>query len=207
MQNPSSVCINQLLSALNDIAPGGYGVGLQVRRSIAMIYKINYPKEWLDHHETNGFLMRDPLIAWAMSGEGVARWSEIAEALPDPFGIWEAAASFGLNFGIAASVGPVASRSIISCARGDREFTDEELAEVLEIAKKLHASSTTEIELTPAQIEALACVANGDRHAQAAARLGISESALKARLVSARERLCSRTTSEAVQKAKALRLI
>lgn len=207
MKSLSSACINQLLAALNDIAPGGYGVGLQVRRSIAMIYKVNYPSEWQDHHEANGFLMRDPLIGWAMSGEGVARWSEIAEALPDPFGIWEAAASFGLNFGIAASVGPVASRSIISCARGDREFTDEELSEVFEIAKKLHMVSGPDMELTPAQIEALTRLANGDRHAQAAARLGISESALKARLVSARERLCARTTSEAVQKAKALRLI
>jgi LuxR family transcriptional regulator len=62
-------------------------------------------------------------------------------------------------------------------------------------------------ELTRAQIEALRCIAGGDRHAAAAAKLGISESALKARITSARIRLMARTTAEAIQRAKDYRLI
>ena len=52
-----------------------------------------------------------------------------------------------------------------------------------------------------AQIEALKCIAGGDRIAAAAAKLGISESALKARITSARIRLMARTTAEAIQRA------
>jgi len=62
-------------------------------------------------------------------------------------------------------------------------------------------------ELTKAQVEALKCIADGDRYIAAAAKLGISESALKARLASARERLMARTTPEAIQRAKDYRLL
>ena len=58
-----------------------------------------------------------------------------------------------------------------------------------------------------AQIEALKCIAGGDRIAAAAAKLGISESALKARITSARIRLMARTTAEAIQRAKDYRLM
>ena len=58
-----------------------------------------------------------------------------------------------------------------------------------------------------AQIEALRLIADGDRHTAAAAKLGISESALKARLSSARVRLGARTTAEALKKAREFRLL
>ena len=45
------------------------------------------------------------------------------------------------------------------------------------------------------------------RDAEAAALLGISESALKARLKSARERLYARTTAEAIQRAQEYKLL
>ena len=61
--------------------------------------------------------------------------------------------------------------------------------------------------LTTAQIDALRLIAAGDRYAAAAAKLNISESALKARLISARQRLMARTTAEAIQRAKDYRLL
>jgi LuxR family transcriptional regulator len=61
--------------------------------------------------------------------------------------------------------------------------------------------------LTGAQIDALRLIANGSRYAAAAAQLGISESALKARLKSARERLLARTTAEAIQRAIEYKLL
>ena len=110
--------------------------------------------------------------------------------LPDPFKLHAEGARFGLKFGVTLSRGPIKSRSIASFARSDREFTDEEMC------LNASASSTACIdmtkppeELTKAQIEALRCIAGGDRHAAAADKLGISESALKARLTSARIRL------------------
>ena len=50
-------------------------------------------------------------------------------------------------------------------------------------------------------------MASGSRYAEAAALLGISESALKARLKSARERLYARTTAEAIQRAQEYNLL
>ena len=73
--------------------------------------------------------------------------------------------------------------------------------------QRLHEMTEPPEELTQAQIEALRCIAGGDRHAAAAEKLGISESALKARISSARVRLMARTTAEAIQRAKDYRLI
>ena len=81
------------------------------------------------------------------------------------------------------------------------------IAKATEIVHNLHDVTQPPDELTVAQIEALKCIAGGDRHAAAAAKLGISESALKARLNSARQRLMARTTAEAIQRAKDYRLL
>ena len=75
------------------------------------------------------------------------------------------------------------------------------------IILRIHDMTEPPEELTKAQIEALRCIAGGDRHAAAAEKLGISESALKARITSARIRLMARTTAEAIQRAKDYRLI
>jgi LuxR family transcriptional regulator len=91
--------------------------------------------------------------------------------------------------------------------RSDREFSDEEMARLAEITVRLHIEAKPPSELTKAQIEALQCIADGDRHTAAAAKLGISESAFKARLTSARVRLEARTTSEALRKAREYRLL
>jgi len=97
--------------------------------------------------------------------------------IPDPFDILGQAKSFSMNYGFAVSYGPMNSRTIASAAREDREFSDGE------------------------------SIAEGDRHAAAAARLNISESALKARLSSARNSLLARTTAEAIQRARDYRLL
>jgi LuxR family transcriptional regulator len=91
--------------------------------------------------------------------------------------------------------------------RSEREFTDEEMERLADITARLHIAAKPPSELSKSQIEALQCIANGDRHTAAAAKLGISESAFKARLASARVRLEARTTSEALRKAREYRLL
>ncbi len=117
------------------------------------------------------------------------------------------AAAHGLNYGAVSSYGPITSRSIVGISRSDREFSDDELSFLRELTIRLHIEAKPPSDLTRAQIEALECVANGDRHSAAAERLGITESAFKARLTSARVRLEARTTSEAVRKAREYRLL
>ena len=73
--------------------------------------------------------------------------------------------------------------------------------------RRLHDITEPPDSLSRAQIEALRCVANGMRHTAAAHSLGISESAFKARLNSARQKLLARTTAEALQRAKEYKLL
>lgn len=197
--------VNQLLEDLDQLAPMGYTIGLHIRFASPLVYKSSYPAEWTKFYNSHSYYLRDPLVFWGVGVEGTTRWSHIP--LPDPFSVMAKAASYGLKFGAVSSYGPITSRSIVGIARSDREFDDEELSRLKEITIRLHIEAKPPSELTRAQIEALQCLANGDRHAAAAQKLGISESALKARLVSARIRLEARTTSEAIRKAREYRLL
>lgn len=193
------------LRKLARLAPLGYFVGLHIRFTSPLMSFQTYNQAWLDYYTDNGFVLRDPMTAWGFSTIGWIRWGD--RNLPDPFGLFKEAARFGLKYGVTISCGPIRSRSIASFARADREFTDQEIETLQTIVLRLHEMTEPPQELTKAQIEALKCIAGGDRHAAAAAKLGISESALKARLISARERLMARTTAEAIQRAKDSRLI
>jgi LuxR family transcriptional regulator, quorum-sensing system regulator SdiA len=197
--------ISMLLEQLDQLAPMGYTVGLHIRFATPLIYRSSYPAAWVDHYNNNSYYLRDPLVFWGVGVEGTTRWSSIP--LPDPFGVMKKAAGHGLNYGAVSSYGPITSRSIVGISRSDREFDDDEIARLKELTIQLHIEAKPPSELTKAQIEALQCLANGDRHAAAAEKLGISESAFKARLLSARVRLEARTTSEAIRKAREYRLL
>jgi len=194
-----------LLEQLEELAPMGYTVGLHIRFATPLVYRSSYPEAWVEVYNSHSYYLRDPLVFWGVGVEGTTRWSSIP--LPDPFGVMKKAAAHGLKFGAVSSYGPITSRSIVGISRSDREFSDEELDQLKELTIRLHIEAKPPSELTRAQIEALQCLANGDRHTAAAAKLGISESALKARLQSARIRLEARTTSEAIRKAREYRLL
>jgi len=193
------------LRELQALAPAGYAVALHIRFAAATMTFQTYPQDWLDRYTEQGYALRDPIIAWGLGNTGAARWSELG--IPDPFGILTEAAEFGMTYGIAVSCGKMSSRTIGGVARGDREYTDAEIEQVKTVINRLHALTEPPESLTKAQIDALNCIAAGDRHAAAAAKLGISESALKARLTSARQKLMARTTAEAIQRARDYRLL
>lgn len=187
------------------MATAGYFVGLHIRFASPLMMFQSYRQDWADHYTNNGYALRDPMIGWGFSTVGACRWSELN--VPDPFGILEEAAEYGLRYGVTVSCGRVSSRTIAGAARGDREFEDAEISRVETIVNRLHDMTEPPESLTDAQVEALRLIAAGDRHAAAAAKLNISESALKARLMSARQRLLARTTAEAIQRAKDYRLL
>ena len=187
------------------MAPKGFFFALHIRFAMPLIDMHTYPRGWVDLYTEQAYALRDPIIAWGFSTNGVARWSEIK--IPDPFNIMGQAKDFGMVFGVAISVGPMKSRTIASASRDDREFTDDEMAAIAAVISHLHDVTEPPTSITPAQIEALRCIAAGHRYAAAAAKLGISESALKARLAAARQTLLARTTAEAIQRAKDYRLI
>ncbi len=197
--------LDQGLAKLSDLAPRGYALGLHIRFAAAHLMIQTYDPRWTEIYTENGYMLADPMVFWGFGNDGAIRWSDID--LPDPHDILGQAAGFGLKFGVAVSTGPTASRTIGGFARDDREFTDDEIEEIQHIVDRLHEQAIPPESLTPAQRMALRLVAKGSRHAEAAALLGISESAFKARLRSARERLFVRTTAEAVQRAQEYNLI
>lgn len=197
--------INAILSRLQRSAPAGYSIGLHIRFTSPIMMFQTYPDGWTEHYSANAYALRDPTIAWGFSTTGSVRWT--AMPIPDPFGIMADAARHGLNHGLTVSCGPIRSRTIASFAHGTREFKDDEIEMISTLVRRLHEITEPPESLTKAQQEALRCIAEGDRHAAAAAKLGITESAFKARLISARERLMAKTTAEALQRAKDYRLL
>lgn len=202
---PDSLGIEDELEVLDGMSPCGYFLGLHIRFATPLILFQTYSRAWVDHYSAQAYQLRDPMVAWAFSREGTTRWSEIT--VPDHAGVLKDAAEFGMPFGACVAFGQLTSRSIAGFARADREFADAELAKLREIVQHLHLATEPPESLTPAQRDALRLIAAGDRHAAAAAKLGISESALKARLTAARQRLMARTTAEALQRAQGYRLI
>ncbi|MCU4654077.1 LuxR family transcriptional regulator [Roseibacterium sp. SDUM158016] len=192
--------LDLLLHELSLAAPAGFAVGLHIRYVSPLIMVNTYPDGWQEVYTAKLYGLRDPTLAWGLSHTGTRRWSEIG--LPDPFGILPEAASHGLVYGMIASIGPMSSRTIAGASRADREFTAEEMEHIHRIVLRMHDLSEPPARLSKAQSDALRCIAEGDRHAAAAAKLGISESAFKARLTSARQKLMARTTAEAVQRAR-----
>lgn len=194
-----------ILRRLSAISPMGYAIGLHIRFAAPILTFFSYPDAWLAHYTANAYGLRDPLIGWGLANAGVVRWSALP--VPDPFGIMAEAGQFGLRFGAAISCGPIASRSIAGFARSDREFTDAEIEALRANVQELHDLTEPPAALTRSQTEALRLIGDGHRYAAAAKSLGISESALKARLNAARTRLMARTLAEAVQRAKEFRLL
>lgn len=193
------------LEELRILAPAGYFIGLHIRfTSPLMIYQ-TYDLRWVEHYTANAYALRDPATIWGMANTGVIRWSDPSFA--DPHRILPEAATFGLQYGVTVACGPSSSRSIAGFSRSDREFEVNEIRLVQACVERMHARFALPASLTQAQLEALRCLARGDRHSDAATRLGISESAFKARIVSARERLSARTTAEAIRRARDHRLI
>lgn len=187
------------------MAPSGFFFALHIRFALPLLHHQTYDPRWIDKYTEEAFALRDPIIAWGFSTTGTARWSEIA--IPDPFGIIEQAKAYDMIYGFAVACGPIKSRTIASASRADREFTEREIEDFAAIIRNLHDLTEPPTSLSKAQMDALRCIADGDRHAAAAAKLKISESALKARLNSARQRLLARTTAEAIQRARDYRLI
>lgn len=193
------------LEKLEPFAEAGYHLAIHIRFSSPLVHLQTYPSAWVERYTENGYVLRDPVVAWAFAHKGTTRWSETP--IPDPFGILRESQEYGLKYGVTVSMGPLTSRTVANIARSDREHTDAEIEEIQKVVRAMHEMVEPSASLTKAQIAALKLLADGDRHAAAAAKLGISESALKLRLSSARERLVARTTAEAIQRAKDYNLL
>jgi LuxR family transcriptional regulator len=190
------------------LAPAGYYIALRVGFAFPLAEHNALPTSWVERYTQQGFMPYDPVMRWLYENSGAVRWSEIT--LQDPRNIMQQARRHGLAFGVAISCAPMGSegqRSFGSFARSDREFETSEIETLETKLRRLHEATAPPTNLTRAELEALAMVRDGLLLKQIAARLGVSEGAIKQRLKSAKFKLGSKTSSQAVSAAVGYGLI
>ncbi|MCJ8138546.1 autoinducer binding domain-containing protein [Falsirhodobacter halotolerans] len=197
--------ITEELDRLSHLPNRGYAFALHIRTGRPTVLISTFSDAWMRYYDAMGFFLRDPCIGWACTANGAQRWSD--PRVIDPHGVLREAATFGMPYGAMAAQGDTASLSVGAISRVEGEFTDDELAEFYSILRAIHLRMAPLERLTPAQVQALRIISTGTRYAAAAEQLGISESALKARLHTARARLMARTTPDAIRRAKDYGLI
>jgi LuxR family transcriptional regulator, quorum-sensing system regulator SdiA len=191
------------------LAPAGFYVALRVGFSFPSEELNQLPDPWVEHYTKHGLVVYDPLMKWVYASTGIARVSELES--PDPMGVVPTAALFGLAHGAVASAhlpSDQGRRSFGFFFRGDREYLATELDLLSSMLTMLHSEQVQPLDqaLTGAEIEALRLLSRGMRLREIADTIGISESAVKARLNGAKRKLSARTVSQAATIAASRRL-
>jgi LuxR family transcriptional regulator, quorum-sensing system regulator SdiA len=200
--------LGQQTDTLSRLAPMGFYIALRVGFTFPEEELNRLPDPWVDHYTRHGLVVHDPLMKWIYSNVGCVRWPDID--IPDPAGVHAAAIDHGMLYGAAASIltkTDQGRRSYGFFFRSDRDFLDAELAALEAVLGGLHSGAKMERALTANEVEALKMLASGLRLQQIADRLGISESAVKARLNNAKSKLGARTASQAASLAAGKRLL
>ncbi|WP_089258812.1 helix-turn-helix transcriptional regulator [Cereibacter sphaeroides] len=187
------------IKTLSELAPAGFYIGLRVR-FVAPETEVNHlPVPLMSRYVARGMALKDPLLQWAFMNCGKSRWS----ALPaeDPAGVMVEYGQHGLAYGCVISILSLSDgyvRTVGIFGRADREHTDQEMLGIEKLLLGMHRRRTAP-RLTISQIEALRLLADGYRYKRIAHILGITESAVKARLKSAVSQTGARTPVQALQ--------
>lgn len=193
---------------LSTLASAGHYIALRIGFAFPKEEVNAFPPAWVEEYTREGYMMSDPVLRWIYDSEGLCRWSAVP--FPDPRGIMPAACLHGLVHGVAVSIrdpAPNGQRSFGSFARPDREFTDLESRVLLAYVRARHDALAPPRNITPAELEALRLIKNGQRLKQIAYQLGVTEGAVKQRLKNARLKLDAKTGAEAISRAAAFGLI
>lgn len=200
--------LKEMRDQIDQISPAGFYVAIRVGFSFPEEELNELPENWVEFYTTHGLVVHDPAMKWVYANTGATRMSEIG--LPDPQQVRERAAVYGLSHGAVISVMAPEDRGRRSYGlffREDRAFGDSDLQKLQGILTRLHAGAEDEPVLTAAEVEALRMQAEGMRLKQIAHALGISESAVKARLNNAKRKLGAKTQSQAASIAAARRIL
>ena len=194
---------------IESISPGGFYVALRVGFSFPDEELNELPDNWVEFYTTHGLVVHDPAMKWVYGNIGSIRVSDIT--LPDPHQVRARAAVYGLTYGAVISIMAASDRGRRSYGlffRDDREFREADLLQLEDILRKLHSgASDDEPTLTAAEVEALKLQSQGLRLKQIAADLGISESAVKARLNNVKRKLGAKTQLQAASIAAARKIL
>lgn len=196
------------LENFHQLAPGGFYLALHVGFAFPVAEHNYLPETWVKEYTLSGLMVHDPAMVWVYRNEGVARWRDLG--IEDRLGVLDLAKWHGLRFGAVASCRSpheAGQRSFGLFCRSDRDFSDADLADLNSSLRAAHAAHERPRNLTAAELQTLGLVKNGLLMKEMACVLGISESAIKQRLRSARVKLQAKTGSQAAAKATMLGMI
>lgn len=189
-------------------APAGYYVACRLGFGAPREEYNNYPPKWVSLYTERGYLLFDPIIRWAYENTGKCRWSALA--LDDTKKVMCQAHEHGLLYGVVASYRDEKNdgqRTLGTFARSDREFHDSEIDLLFEMLISLHNDNRPPDNLTKAELEVLCLLKRGLLMKEVAANIGVSESAIKARLKNAKSKLGAKTNAHATSIASDFGLI
>ena len=195
-------------SEFASLAPAGFYIAIRVGFAFPLVEHNQLPASWVREYTVSGLVVHDPAMSWAYKNTGVARWSELGEN--DTQGVLQLAKNHGLNFGAVAccvDAGDAGQRTFGLFCRSDREYLATELKLLHESIVAAHRAHARPNNLTAAELQTLGLVKNGLLMKEIACALGVSESAIKQRLKSARLKLNAKTGSQAAARATMLGMI
>jgi LuxR family transcriptional regulator len=143
--------LSETLGEFKERSGSGYAMGLHISFTTPTYFFQSYPRPWLEYYSQAGLLMNDPTVSWCFENTGTCRWSD----LEDPANILGQAAEYGMKYGMLYATTTGGSHSMSGFARPDREFTDEEIAELVERFEALHVATKDQKALTPSTVEQL----------------------------------------------------
>ena len=124
------------ISRLDLLCPAGFAMAFHIRYTTPKFLFQTYSAQWREEYSKQGLVLKDPTVRWGFENTGRIDWRDLTEC--DEAGVLEQAKAHGLEHGFTFSLDPNNSKTIASFARGDREFTAAEIAEISEIVTELH---------------------------------------------------------------------
>ena len=188
--------------------------------SPAVTWSSTYPRRWLDHYFSHGYLEIDPLLQQASRDLSPIVWNDQSFSSQPAF--WEEARAHDIRHGWALTTcGTRATTGMLSLARSRQAVTQREL-EAIEmklvwLAHIVHARigalelqrlvPEAEHELTAREREVLRWTAAGKTATEVGAILGISERTITFHISSSLAKLNAVNKTQAVAKALMLNLL
>lgn len=158
MADAAVATVERLLDEVRVASPAGFATVLHLRFTSPSFVFQSYPKAWMKEYIGRSLHMQDPSVLWSMTNTGWIRWGELEAN--DPGGIIaEARRVGGMTYGVAWAVVIDDSRSFAGFSRGDRDFNEDEIAELGELLSRLHVATAGSDQFSPeakAELKALA---------------------------------------------------
>jgi LuxR family transcriptional regulator len=159
--------------------------------------RLTYSADWSEVYSRRKFILCDPTVVWCLMNEGTTRWSDIT--LGDPLGVMAEASRHGYGFGVSIGLGGIESKTIGSCGRGDRDFSDTEISMISQSVNAIHTLLGGTSRLKKHHLDALRTIEEGLTYEQSCERLNLSRTAFGARLSIARRELDAKSNADAVR--------